>query len=106
MTKNLYYLRIKTLEPDRIYMAIVNNGEIIWSHQHTMEFTKMIDIGKKLVKIIVEHNTSRFIGRLRGTEIWNNARLRIYPNHLSNELKYREKPCNIITLHFVCDEYI
>ena len=64
----------------------------------------MIDIGKKLVKIIVEHNTSRFIGRLaiRGTERWNNARLHIYPNHLSSKLKYREKLGLNRRIKFVC----
>ena len=39
MTKNLF-MCIETLESDAIYMTIVNNREIIWSHQHTIEFTK------------------------------------------------------------------
>ena len=69
LTQKVQYLRVRTLEPDAVYMAVVDNGEIIWSHQYTFEFSQMIDIGKKLVKIIAENNTSSFIGRICGTQV-------------------------------------
>ena len=73
-------------------MAVVDNGEIIWSHQYTFEFSQMIDIGKKLVKLIVENNTSSFIGRIRGTQIWNNTRFHretMQHNHIAFNLYVR-----------------
>ena len=97
------YLRINTVPPNTINMAIVNNGEVVWSHKHTIQFRKMINIGKKLIKITVEHNSITYILRLRGTELRKNSRLRIFPHHLSNMLKYKE---NIISLHFTSDEHI
>ena len=100
------YLRVNTVPSNTINMAIVNNGEVVWSHKHTIQFRKMINIGKKLTKITVEHNSTRFIVRLRGTEICKHSRLRIFPHHLSNTLKYKEKPSNIILLHFISDEDI
>ena len=52
------YLRVNTVPPNTINMAIVNDGEVVWSHKHTIQFRKMINIGKKLIKITVEHNST------------------------------------------------
>ena len=53
-------------------MTIVTNREIYLNDQHTITctFRKIIDIGKKLIKIFVDHNSTRFIVRFRGIEIW------------------------------------
>ena len=60
MTKNLF-MCIEILKSDAIYMAIVNNREIIWSHQHTIEFTKNDRHREEACNIITLHFVATYV---------------------------------------------